>query len=431
MGLPVAGSVALAVGVAASTAWSSPASAAVTAQLTEHCRPANGMAFAALGAGLPAPGRRRHRPPQLSWLSWLSPIGWAERFRPFAGERWWVLLLPGGRARGPAGGGRAALLVRRDVGAGVLATRLGPADRAALAAQPARPWPGGSSAASLPAGRSGSAVAGLSFGADRPGHGAVRRPGPARPPSSWPLPRRGRQHHRRLLSGRDPHLDRHARRRLRHPGHPAAAGRGGRAPGRAGAGHRDPPGRVGRQPPGGGRRWARRSCSPPAGCWPGWPTGCRAGDVGGELPRVLGGALVQLPAVWVLAAVGVALFGLLPRLVVGATWAALAVVAVPHRVRGGAPAQPVAARPVAVRPPAEAAGGRVHGHAPGLAAGRQPRSWPPPAWPASAAATWSAAPDHIDAMSLSTRSSWARKGSLHRTVRWAWSLSLRWTQSTV
>ncbi len=60
-----------------------------------------------------------------------------------------------------------------------------------------------------------------------------------------------------------------------------------------------------------------------------------------------------------------------------------------------------------------------------------PRSWPPPAWPGSAAATWSAAPDHIEAISLSTRSSWARNGSLQRTVRWAWSLSLRWTQSTV
>src|SRR4030095_15244475 len=54
--------------------------------------------------------------------------------------------------------------------------------------------------------------------------------------------------------------------------------------------------------------------------------GRRAGDLGGELPRVLGGALVQLPAVWVMAAVGVALFGLLPRLVVGGTWAILAVV---------------------------------------------------------------------------------------------------------
>ena len=36
-----------------------------------------------------------------------------------------------------------------------------------------------------------------------------------------------------------------------------------------------------------------------------------------------------------------------------------------------------------------------------------------------------------EAMSFSTRSSCARNGSLHRTVRWAWSFSLRWTQSTV
>jgi ABC-2 type transport system permease protein len=54
--------------------------------------------------------------------------------------------------------------------------------------------------------------------------------------------------------------------------------------------------------------------------------GLRSGDLGGELPRVLGGALVQLPAVWVMAAIGAALFGLLPRLVVGATWVVLAAV---------------------------------------------------------------------------------------------------------
>ena len=73
--------------------------------------------------------------------------------------------------------------------------------------------------------------------------------------------------------------------------------------------------------------------------------GLRAGDLGGELPRVLGGALVQLPAVWVMAAVGAALFGLAPRLVVGATWAVLAVVLFVTHVRGAAPAQPAAARP--------------------------------------------------------------------------------------
>jgi ABC-2 type transport system permease protein len=36
--------------------------------------------------------------------------------------------------------------------------------------------------------------------------------------------------------------------------------------------------------------------------------------------------MVQLPAVWVMAAVGAVLFGLAPRLVVGGTWAVLAVV---------------------------------------------------------------------------------------------------------
>jgi putative exporter of polyketide antibiotics len=54
--------------------------------------------------------------------------------------------------------------------------------------------------------------------------------------------------------------------------------------------------------------------------------GLRSGDLTGQLPRVLGAAMVQLPAVWVLAALGAALFGLLPRLVVGATWAILGVV---------------------------------------------------------------------------------------------------------
>jgi ABC-2 type transport system permease protein len=58
----------------------------------------------------------------------------------------------------------------------------------------------------------------------------------------------------------------------------------------------------------------------------GFAHGLRAGDLGGELPRVLGGALVQLPAVWVVAGIGVALFGVLPRLVVGGTWAILGIV---------------------------------------------------------------------------------------------------------
>jgi ABC-2 type transport system permease protein len=52
--------------------------------------------------------------------------------------------------------------------------------------------------------------------------------------------------------------------------------------------------------------------------------GLNVHDVGGELPRLLGGAMVQLPAVWVLSAITVLLFGLLPRYAAVA-WAALTV----------------------------------------------------------------------------------------------------------
>jgi ABC-2 type transport system permease protein len=54
--------------------------------------------------------------------------------------------------------------------------------------------------------------------------------------------------------------------------------------------------------------------------------GLVSGDVGRGLPRVLAGALVQLPSVLVLPGIAMALFGLLPRLT-PVSWAALAVFA--------------------------------------------------------------------------------------------------------
>jgi ABC-2 type transport system permease protein len=41
--------------------------------------------------------------------------------------------------------------------------------------------------------------------------------------------------------------------------------------------------------------------------------GSAVGDVGGQLPRLIGSALIQLPAVWLLGALTLALFGLIPR----------------------------------------------------------------------------------------------------------------------
>jgi len=58
-------------------------------------------------------------------LSWLSPIGWGQSMRPFADERWWplLLLLGVGAALVVAGFAR---LGRRDDGAGLVAPRPGP-----------------------------------------------------------------------------------------------------------------------------------------------------------------------------------------------------------------------------------------------------------------------------------------------------------------
>jgi ABC-2 type transport system permease protein len=53
--------------------------------------------------------------------------------------------------------------------------------------------------------------------------------------------------------------------------------------------------------------------------------GASTGDVGREVPRVLAGAVVQLPAIWVLAGITVAVFGLAPRRAPAIGWAALSV----------------------------------------------------------------------------------------------------------
>ncbi len=52
--------------------------------------------------------------------------------------------------------------------------------------------------------------------------------------------------------------------------------------------------------------------------------GVSMGNVGNELPRVLLASLAYLPAVWIIAGIAVALFGLLPRLTI-VSWGALVV----------------------------------------------------------------------------------------------------------
>ncbi|GGM38102.1 ABC transporter permease [Dactylosporangium sucinum] len=123
--MPDPGPSSLALGLAfAGAGLTFGAIAAVAAQLTESSRSATGIAAGALGAAFLV--RAIADSSGIGWLRWLSPIAWGQLVRPYAGDRWWVLAVPlvvtvllavvAWRLNG-----------RRDVGAGLLAARLGPA----------------------------------------------------------------------------------------------------------------------------------------------------------------------------------------------------------------------------------------------------------------------------------------------------------------
>ncbi|MEU0070764.1 ABC transporter permease [Streptomyces sp. NPDC006332] len=101
--------------------------AAIVAQLTESARLARGLTAAVLGAAfvLRAAGDSATYDGS-SVLTWLSPLGWLENLRPYADERWWVLLLFAAAVAGQAAVAYA-LAGRRDVGLSFLPTRPGPA----------------------------------------------------------------------------------------------------------------------------------------------------------------------------------------------------------------------------------------------------------------------------------------------------------------
>jgi ABC-2 type transport system permease protein len=124
--LPAAGS--LAFGMTwAGVGIAFAAIAAITAQMTRTARSATGLAIAVLGVAylLRAIGDTASSSGP-RWLSWLSPVGWGQQIRPYAGDRWWVALIIVGFTA-VASGGAYALIARRDLGSGLLAERPGPA----------------------------------------------------------------------------------------------------------------------------------------------------------------------------------------------------------------------------------------------------------------------------------------------------------------
>ena len=135
VGLPLDGSIAF--GLAwAGVGLAFAALAALAAQLATGARAAISLCAATLGVVyvLRATGDAAGEG-GLRWLSWLSPIGWAQQFRPYAGDRWWVLLLTVAFSLIVAGAA-LALRARRDLGAGLLSDRPGPASASGLLRSP-------------------------------------------------------------------------------------------------------------------------------------------------------------------------------------------------------------------------------------------------------------------------------------------------------
>jgi ABC-2 type transport system permease protein len=96
--------------------------AAVAAQLSPSARFARGAAFAVLGAAFTL---RAIGDAGSGTLSWFSPLGWSLQVKPYAGDRWWVLLLHLATAA-ILTAVAYRLLAGRDVGAGLVAERGGP-----------------------------------------------------------------------------------------------------------------------------------------------------------------------------------------------------------------------------------------------------------------------------------------------------------------
>jgi ABC-2 type transport system permease protein len=120
--VPAAGSLAFGAALAGSGLVFT-AVAAVAAQLSPSARFARGTAFAVLATAFTL---RAVGDAGSGTLSWLSPLGWSLQVRPYAGDRWWVLLLHLATAV-LLTGLAYRLLAGRDVGAGLIAERPGPA----------------------------------------------------------------------------------------------------------------------------------------------------------------------------------------------------------------------------------------------------------------------------------------------------------------
>ncbi len=319
-GQPAAGSLAL--GAATALAGCMFAGvAAVSAQLTESARTARGMAISVLGVayllravGDPAPA--------LSWLSWVSPLGWFERVQPYDGPRWWLLLVCAAVTVTLAAAA-AMLAGRRDLAAGLVPARPGRAGAAGWLRSPLTlAWR--LQRVGLAGWVLGFVVSAVVLGAAAKGIGATLN---SSPQARSEILRMG---------GHTGLVDAYLAIEFSLLSVAAAAFgvaavlrlRSDEVEQRAESMLAGPVSRL---------SWAAAEVvlamggiallMAVAGVFSGLGYGGRTGSVGAEVSRQLGAGLAQVPAAWVLAAVAVALFGLLPRVTVPAAWTVLALAA--------------------------------------------------------------------------------------------------------
>ncbi|MEV0457405.1 ABC transporter permease [Catellatospora methionotrophica] len=293
---------------------------ALAAQLTTGAGAARGIAGALLGLDFLLRGTGDVAGGGLSWLSWSTPLSWVYQVHAYTGDRWWLFALTTAVAL-------ALVLVAlrlsaaRDVGAGLLPPRLGPAQAPATLRSPlGLAWRlhrgsligwtiglgviggvlfGGvaKTASSLLEGNGqlteimerlgGKSVASDIFIGGSLGIGAIAV-------AAYAVSAALRMRTEEAALRSEPVL---------------AAG-------------------VGRL------RWAAGHLvfallgptvvMAVTGLFAGLVYGASTGEVGRQVVRVVGAALVQMPAVWVLTGLTVAAYGLLPRLSPAVGWAALA-----------------------------------------------------------------------------------------------------------
>ncbi|MDA0170333.1 ABC transporter permease [Solirubrobacter taibaiensis] len=287
--------------------------AAITAQVAETARGANGLAVAVLGGSFALRAIGDAGP---HWLSWLSPLGWGQQVRALAENRWPVLLLLLAAAAALAAAA-IALFARRDLGAGLLPPRPGPS-RGALHTPLALAWRLQKGA--LAGWAAGFAILGAAFGSVAQDIGDVIGDSADVKDAL------------QKLGGQESLVDAYLAATFQILALIAAAYaiqatlrlRAEETSGRAEPLLATAISRT---------RWALSHATiafagtalllAAAGLAAGVGHAAQTGDAG-QIPRLLGAALLQAPAAWVLAGLTLALFGAFPRGTTAA-WAALAI----------------------------------------------------------------------------------------------------------